>query len=160
MVHVRNLRTSGKRSSRSMACFVLSLAGWSLAGQTVNTVAGNGTAAFSGDGSAATLASLDTPKGLAVTSSGSLYIADESNSRVRMVNSQGIISSVAGNGTFGYSGDSGLAVNAEFSDVLSVVVDTARNLYIADPSNRRIRKVNTSGIVTTIAGIGIEGVYR
>ena len=106
---------------------------------------------------AATLASLNTPKGLAATSNGSFYIADESNSRVRMVNSQGIISTVAGNGTFGYSGDSGLAVNAEFSDVLSVVVDSAGNLYIADPSNRRIRKVNTSGIVATIAGVGIEG---
>jgi uncharacterized protein (TIGR03437 family) len=154
---LREFRISVGRFGCLATFFIVFLASVPVNGQTITTVAGNGTAAFVGDGAAATLASLNTPKGLNVTPSGTLYIADTSNSRIRMVSAQGIISTVAGNGIFGYSGDSGLAVNAGFSDVLSVVVDAVGNLYIADPSNRRIRKVDIAGIVTTIAGIGVEG---
>jgi len=123
---------------------------------TITTYAGDGVAAFSGDGGPAASAALNFPKGMAIDAAGNLYIADSQNFRVRRV-SNGIISTVAGNGIDAYSGDGGLATNAAFSDIQAVAVDAQGNLYIADSDNRRIRKVTPAGIVTTIAGIGIEG---
>lgn len=124
--------------------------------QTISTVAGDGALAFAGDGGPATSAALNLPKGMAIDASGALYIADSGNFRVRRV-SNGMITTVAGNGFDGFSGDGGPATSASFSDVSAVVVDPAGNLYIADPDNRRIRKVTPAGIVSTYAGIGVEG---
>ena len=124
---------------------------------TINTAAGNGNGAFSGDGGPATFAAINHAKGMAFDASGRLYIADVDNWRVRMVNSAGVITTLAGNGDDSFSGDGGLAINAAFSDLSSVAVDTSGNLYVADSSNRRVRKVTPAGIVTTIAGIGVEG---
>jgi N-acetylneuraminic acid mutarotase len=125
----------------------------------ITTVAGNGTAGYSGDGGAATSAELDTPFGVAVDASGNLYIVDVNNDRIRKVTaSTGIITTVAGNGTWGYSGDGGAATSAELFSPFGVAVDASGNLYIADSGNNLIRKVTAStGIITTVAGNGTGG---
>ncbi|HLK65772.1 MAG TPA: BACON domain-containing carbohydrate-binding protein [Bryobacteraceae bacterium] len=125
-----------------------------VTGGIMRTVAGTGAAGYSGDGSPAPSATLNGPLGVAVDSSNNLYIADTSNHRIRRV-SAGRIVTVAGNGTPGFTGDGGPATNAELSDPFGVVVDSAGNLYIADTSNDRVRKV-TNGIIATVAGNGTE----
>ncbi len=120
----------------------------------INTVAGSGAPGYSGDGGAATSAQLYYPSGVAVDGSGNLFIADTSNSRIRKVSTSGIINTVSGNGTPGYSGDGGAATSAQLATPAGVAVDGSGNLFIADESNNRIRKVSTSGIVTTVAGTG------
>ena len=90
----------------------------------------------------------------AVGSSGILYIADSDNSRVRRVDASGIITTVAGNGAFDFTGDGGPAIEASLNSPADIVVDSSGNLYIADYQNFRIRKVNTSGVITTAAGNG------
>ena len=118
-------------------------------------IAGNGTYGFSGDNNAAANAQLAAPSGVAVDFAGNLYIADENNLRVRKV-SNGIITTVAGSGTGGYSGDNGPAVNAQLSYPSGVAVDNSGNLYIADAYSNCIRKVS-NGLITTVAGTGIAG---
>jgi trimeric autotransporter adhesin len=124
---------------------------------TIATVAGNGIAGFSGDNGLATSASLFYPGWLAIDGSGNLYIADEANYRVRKVNPAGTITTVAGNGVYGYSGDNGPATSASMSEPAGLAVDAGGNLYIADIYNHVVRKVDTSGTITTIAGNGTEG---
>jgi len=119
----------------------------------ITTVAGGGV----GDGGPATNAPIAHPAGVAVDASGNLYIADSENHRVRKVDTSGIITTVAGNGTAGYSGDGGPATNASLRAPNGVAVDASGNLYIADSANSRIRKVDTSGIITTVAGPGTPG---
>jgi sugar lactone lactonase YvrE len=125
----------------------------------INTVAGNGTAGYSGDGGAATSAELYFPQSGAVDTAGNIYIADTWNHRIRKVTaSTAIISTIAGNGTEGYSGDGGAATSAELNAPSGVAVDAAGNIYIADSNNNRIRKVTVStGIITTVAGNGTAG---
>jgi NHL repeat len=88
---------------------------------------------------------------------GSLFITDEGNQRIRKVSTSGIITTIAGNGTQGFSGDGGLAASAQLQYPRGVTVDATGNLIIADAANQRIRKVSTSGIITTIAGNGTQG---
>jgi trimeric autotransporter adhesin len=121
----------------------------------ITTVAGNGAAGFSGDNGPATSAQLHDPVGLAVDSAGNLYLADHGNSSVRKI-SNGVITTVAGNGTPGFSGDNGPATSAQLSDASAVAIDSSGNLYISDTLNQRIRKVS-NGIITTYAGNGIQG---
>ena len=123
----------------------------------ISTVAGTGEVGYSGDGGPATCARLYSPFGVAVDSSGNLYIADFGNCRIRKVNPSGIISTVAGNGSYGYGGDGGPATAAVLNYPLDVAVDSIGNLFIADRSNNRIRKVSPSGIITTVAGTGAYG---
>jgi sugar lactone lactonase YvrE len=123
----------------------------------ITTVAGNGTEGFSGDGGAATSATLNTPIGVAVDAAGNLYIADAFNNRIRKVNAAGVITTVAGNGDARFSGDHGVATSASLSAPFGVAVDKAGSFYIADTSNHRVRKVDTSGMITTVAGNGTEG---
>jgi len=123
----------------------------------ISTVAGNGASHFSGDGGLSTSARLFNPIGVATDTAGNVYIADTENSRIRKVTPDGVISTVAGNGTFGFGGDNGLATSALLSNPLAVAVDTAGNLYIADPGNRRIRKVTPAGVISTVAGNGTSG---
>ena len=140
----------------SAVCLFLNV--WPAQAQgIVTTFAGNGNMTFSGDGVPATAAAFNHPRGLAIDSAGGVYISDTDNWRVRRVTPAGIVSTVAGNGTYGATGDFGQAINASFSDVTDVALDAAGNLYIADASNHKIRKVTPGGIVTTVAGTGVQG---
>ncbi|MEI9971294.1 MAG: IPT/TIG domain-containing protein [Ignavibacteriota bacterium] len=127
-----------------------------VSGGTITTVAGNGTPGFGGDGGSATAAQLYVPVGIAVDSSGNLYIADFTNNRVRKV-SGGSITTVAGNGIAGYAGDAGPAANARLNGPSGVAVDSGGNLYIADLNNNVIREVS-GGNIATVAGNGLPGV--
>jgi uncharacterized protein (TIGR03437 family) len=118
----------------------------------ITTVAGNGTAGYSGDNGPATAAQLNYPAGVAVDSAGNLYIADYDNNCIRKV-SNGFITTVAGTGTWGYSGDGGLAISARLYQPEAVAIDASGNLYIADWANQRIRKVS-NGVIATVAGGG------
>jgi len=118
----------------------------------ITTVAGNGISGYSGDGGPATEAQLSTLYGIAVDNEGNLYISDEANLRVRKVDTNGIITTVAGNGNPGYSGDNGPATEATLDSLRNITTDNEGNLYIVD--SPRIRKVDTSGIITTVAGNG------
>ena len=123
----------------------------------ISTVAGNGTPGFSGDGSTATSAEMNSPTGLAVDSSGNLYIADSLNRRIRKVASGGSISTFAGNGTFSYSGDGGPAGKAQLNTPQGVAADSSGNLYIADTLNNVVRKVSPNGTISNYAGNGGAG---
>jgi sugar lactone lactonase YvrE len=126
-----------------------------VSGGTITTIAGNGIFGFSGDGGPATSASLGTPMGVAVDAAGNLYIADTGNARIRKV-SGGTITTVAGNGVLGFSGDGGPATSASLSEPNGVAVDSAANLYIADPVGQRVRQVS-NGTISTVAGNGDGG---
>jgi trimeric autotransporter adhesin len=123
------------------------------------TVAGNGTRAFSGDGAAATNASLNSPAGLAVDTLGNIFIADRGNNRIREVSAAtGNIATFAGNGTVGYSGDGGPAIDAAFQTLAGIALDSSGNLLISDQGNNSIRKVTAaSGTISTFAGSGFSG---
>jgi trimeric autotransporter adhesin len=123
----------------------------------ITTVAGTGSQGFSGDGGLATAAKLSYPLGTAVDAAGNLYIADFGNQRVRKVTTTGVISTVAGTGVIGFSGDGGPAVNAQLNSPESIAFDSAGSLYIADSYNRRVRKISADGVITTVAGNGSNG---
>lgn len=120
----------------------------------ITTVAGNGTAGFSGDGGPAINASLNFPSGVVCDDKGNLYISDRSNNRIRIVDSKGIIQTFAGTGAEGFQGDGGPAKQAVLDKPFGLALDKKRNLYIADRNNNRIRKVDTNGIISTVAGDG------
>ena len=126
-----------------------------VSGGLISTVAGNARPGFSGDQNNGTEASLSFPSGVAVDAAGNVYIADTGNHRIRKV-SGGLISTVAGDGTAGFSGDHGPATSARLSYPSDVAIDAAGNLYIADTGNHRVRKVS-GGLIDTIAGNGVEG---
>lgn len=126
-------------------------------GQTINTFAGNGSNGFSGDGGAALSAQLSMTDGVEVDAAGNVFISDQFNNRIRKVNSSGIITTIAGTGTYGYSGDGGPATSANIASPLDLVVDASGNIYFCDYNNSRIRKISTTGIITTIAGTGVPG---
>ena len=122
----------------------------------ITTVAGNGTAGYAGDGLRAVKASLNGPQAVAVDSAGNLYISDTNNQRIRMVNASGIITTIAGTGTAGFSGD-GIATQMSLNNPQGLTTDAAGNLYVADQNNQRVRKIDPTGIMTTIAGSGTAG---
>jgi trimeric autotransporter adhesin len=128
-----------------------------VSGGVITTLAGNGLAGFSGDSASAATALLAQPSGVAVDSSGNLYVADTANHRVRKITTGGIISTVAGNGTPGFSGDGGSAVSAQLYLPAGVAVDANGTLYIADTGNQRVRQVTAGGVISTIAGTGTGG---
>jgi uncharacterized protein (TIGR03437 family) len=125
---------------------------------TISTVAGSGTAGFGGDGAAAASAQLNAPFGVAVDTAGNLYIAEFGNNRVRKVSTNGNISTIAGNGVSGFSGDQDQAAGAQLNGPRGVAVDSAGNVYIADTGNNRVRMVASNGVITTVAGTGATGV--
>jgi uncharacterized protein (TIGR03437 family) len=128
---------------------------WTAATGVLTLAVGNGTAGYSGDSGQAASAQVSDPQGVALDASGNLYIADNTNHRIRKV-SNGVITTVDGNGTAGFSGDNGAATAAELNDPIGIAVDSSGNLYIADSGNNRIRKV-TNGTITTLAGNGTAG---
>ena len=128
---------------------------WAAQAQNISTVAGTGTSGFNGDYRPAVAAQLEYPAGAAVDNSGNLFVVD--NHRIRKITPGGTISTFAGNGTSGFSGDNGAAVAAQLSHPSAVAMDRAGNLYIADSNNNRIRKVTPGGTISTIAGNGTPG---
>jgi sugar lactone lactonase YvrE len=122
----------------------------------ITNFAGNGMGGFAGDGGPATLAHFFDPTGIAIDRAGNVYIGDQGNNRVRKVDTAGIITTIAGTGTAGFSGDSGQATAAELSGPGGLFIDKHGNIYIANYNNR-IRKISPAGIITTIAGNGVAG---
>lgn len=123
----------------------------------INTIAGNGSYGFSGDGGLATEARVYNPYGVAVDDLGNVYIADTYNHRVRKVDTNGIITTIAGTGQRGFNGDGILAIDAHIIYPTDVVVDNRGNVYFADWGNNRVRKIDTNGIISTVAGNGAYG---
>ena len=120
----------------------------------LSRVAGNGTSGFSGDGGQATQAQLNNPKGVWKNVFGSIYIADTDNHRIRKVDLNGNITTVAGNGSPGFSGDGGAATDATLRLPTTLAADSQGNIYVADTDNHCIRKIDTAGTITTVAGTG------
>src|ERR1017187_7195701 len=131
--------------------------GTNLPNNIITTVAGNGSLPYSGDGGPATNAGLTSPSGVAFDFNGNLCIADPSQDRVRMVNSNGIINTVAGNGNEDYSGDDVAATNTTLYGPSGVAFGASGNWYIADTANERIRMVDANGIITTLTGNTTNG---
>ena len=131
----------------------------STATGVITTVAGNRTGGYSGDGGTATGAQLHSPLGVAVDGAGNIYFADYANNVIRKVSATwGVITTVAGNGIAGHSGDGGAATSAQLEEPYGVAVDSIGNLYVADSYNRVIRKVDAAtSIITTVAGNGTAG---
>ncbi len=124
---------------------------------TIFTVAGNGTYGFSGDGGPATAAQLSYPIGIDVDATGAVLIVDGNNNRIRRVDATGKITSVAGNGSYGFAGDGGPAINASFASITDIAIDPAGSIFVADSGNYRVRMINPAGIVTTVGGTGTSG---
>ncbi len=120
----------------------------------ISTVAGNGTPGFSGDGGSATSAKLLAPFGIALDSAGNLFVADYYGWIRKVTAATGVITTIAGNGSIGYSGDGGPATSAQFYNPLGVAVDNSGNVYVADSNNGAIRMIAPNGIISTIAGSG------
>ena len=146
----------------SLLVTVGSVVGGPLGGDSVIfTIAGNGSTGFSGDNGLALQATFNSPGGVAIDSAGNVYVADVQNQRIRKINADGVITTVAGNGQAGFSGDDGPAVAATLNlmgpagnpYIGGVAVDVAGNVYIADVNNNRVRKV-VNGIIKTVAGNG------
>jgi uncharacterized protein (TIGR03437 family) len=124
----------------------------------IATFAGNGNTGFSGDGGPAISAALNSPEGIAIDAAGNIYIADTVNNRIRKITTDGNINTIAGSSTAdGYGGDGGKATSALLNHPRGVAVDGAGNVYIADTFNHRIRVVVPSGLIYTIAGLGVQG---
>jgi len=120
-------------------------------------IAGTGVAGFSGDGGPAVSAQLNKPLGIAIESSGNIYVADTGNERVRQLSPTGIITTIAGSGIEGFSRDGGPAVAAQFRFPTTVSADRAGTLYIADTGNHRVRKVTSNNQISTLIGCGDPG---
>ena len=125
--------------------------------QNIYTFAGNGVMGFSGDGGLAVLAQINSPEGIAADAVGNVYITESNGKRIRKVDASGTISTFAGTGISGFSGDGGPATSALISFPYGITTDAAGNIYFSDLGNSRIRKINTLGIISTIAGTGVPG---
>ncbi|HAS46583.1 MAG TPA: hypothetical protein DCS93_39235 [Microscillaceae bacterium] len=125
----------------------------------ISTIAGTGVAGFSGDGAAATSAQLNSPVGLAIDGSGNIYIADQSNHRIRKIDvGTGNISTITGTGVAGFSGDGAVATSAQVNSPAGLTIDGSGNIYIADQNNNRVRKIDAgTGNISTVAGFGFPG---
>ncbi|MEO8100167.1 MAG: IPT/TIG domain-containing protein [Acidobacteriota bacterium] len=144
-----------------LVCMFASLAGLCQAQApiyTITNVIGTGTAGFAGDSAAAKDAQLNFPMAAARSSAGTLYIADTFNQRIRTVQSDGIIRTIAGTGTRGFSGEGAAATGALLNSPYGIALDPAGNIYIADSINHQIRKITTAGVISHIAGTGVQGV--
>jgi sugar lactone lactonase YvrE len=125
--------------------------------QTINTIAGTGTGGYSGDGGAATTANFYNPAAIKRDAIGNLYVADFSNHRVRKIDTSGVVTTIAGNGSATYAGDGGPATAASIRQPGGIALDGSGNIYISDNFNNRIRKIDASGNISTVAGNGTGG---
>lgn len=123
----------------------------------VSSFAGSATPGFAGDGGPASAARLNVPQGVALDADGNVYIADSGNHRIRRVNTNGVINTIAGSGTRGFAGDGGPAFSAQLAAPQGVAVDPQGNVYIADTANHRVRRIDRSGNISTVAGTGEPG---
>jgi sugar lactone lactonase YvrE len=121
----------------------------------ISTIAGTGSGSFGGDGGPAIRAQLFYPEGLALDSTGNIFVADSTNHRIRKIDRAGIITTVAGTGVANFGGDGGPATAAQVNYPMGVALDADGNMYIADYGNHRVRKVDRAGIITTAAGTGV-----
>ena len=125
-----------------------------LKAQIISTIAGNGTAGHLGDGSLATAAELNNPHGVFVDATGNIYIAETFGNYIRKINTAGVITTIAGNGAVGYTGDGLPATSATMNGPFTVTADAAGNVFFSDFYNSVVRKINTSGIISTVVGNG------
>jgi hypothetical protein len=126
----------------------------------VSLIAGMGIAGSSGDSGLAIYAQLDNPIGVAADGSNNVYICDLNNNKIRKVNTvTGIVSTIAGNGVAGFSGDNGPATSASLNGPTDICADLWGNIFFSDRTNRVVRKINTSGVITTFAGTYNQGGY-
>jgi trimeric autotransporter adhesin len=123
----------------------------------ITTIAGTGSVSYNGENIPATAANLYEPSGVTIDATGNLFVLEYINPRVRKIATSGIITTIAGNGTTGYSGDGGLATLAAFDRPIGIVCDKYGDVYIGATFNNRIRKVSTSGLITSVAGNGLPG---
>jgi uncharacterized protein (TIGR03437 family) len=130
-----------------------------VGGGVIYTLAGNGNAAFFGDGGPGGVASVHAPQAVAVDGSGNTLVADTGNQRIRRISPDGTIRTVAGSGTRGFSGDGGQAASAELNLPAGVAVDGAGNIYVADTGNNRLRAISPLGNIFTVAGNGTDSVF-
>jgi serine/threonine-protein kinase len=126
-------------------------------GGIISTIAGSGGKGFSGDGGPATAAQLNIPSALAVAPDGSVVVADTDNERIRRVSPDGVITTIAGTGVAGFSGDGGPATSAQVNEPRGIAVAGDGSVIIADYNNNRLRRVGVDGIITTIAGTSTFG---
>ena len=124
---------------------------------TITTIAGTGVPGYSGDGGPAGAAQFDGPRGIAGDGTGNLFVADDNNNRIRRIDSSGVVTTVAGTGAPGYTGDGGPARSAQLRNPRGVAVDGRGNVFVADSMNARIRMVDSAGVISTVAGCGRHG---
>lgn len=148
-MHMKQLHT--------LFAFSVLLAGLSTSAQTINTISGTGTPGFSGDNGPATSAQVNLPSSICRDIFGNVYIADQGNHRVRRIDQDGIITTVAGTGTAGYSGDGGAALSAQINRPSGIAVDELGNVYFSDQLNQRVRRIDADGNINTVAGTGTAG---
>lgn len=125
--------------------------------QVIYTIAGNGVAGFGGDNAGVATCMLDHPFSVAANSAGDVFIADRLNHRIRKIDVSGIVTTIAGNGSAGYNGDNIAATGAQLNDPNGIALDAAGSVYVADRQNNRVRRIDTSGLITTVAGTGTNG---
>ena len=141
-----------------VAAVIAALIAAPASAQLISTVVGSGVTGFNGDGIPGPLAYVNSVHRVAVDASGNIYIADSGNNRVRFLNiSTGFMSTIAGTGTHAYNGDNILAASAQVANPIAVALDQLGNVFIADTDNYRVRKINVSGYISTIAGTGANG---
>jgi hypothetical protein len=141
----------------AVAALSLAAAALAVSGNgTIYTVAGTGAAGFSGDGGSARSAALNTPAGLLVDGGGNLYVSDTGNHRIRKVSPAGVITTIAGTGSGGFSGDGGPATSAQLFSPQGLALDGRGNLYVADTGNNRVRRIAPDGTISTVAGNGVQ----
>ncbi len=157
MTHTRTPHYRRAAMGLFLAAAFCSLAVAQAPQYTISTFAGNGTNGYDGDGGPAIDAILDYPVGVAVAPDGTVYIADAFNARIRKVDPSGTITTIAGTGERNYDGDGGPAVDAKISSAYGITLDQDGNIYFADVLISSVRKIDTSGIITRVAGVGLPG---
>ena len=123
----------------------------------ITTICGTGTMGFSGDGGPATLAEINSPRGITVDKTGNVYFTDVTNNRIRKIDTAGIITTVGGNGIYGYNGENIPATDAAMRSPDGLTIDSIGNLYFAENDNDRVRKIGVNGLINTVIGNGLQG---